>query len=91
MMPNKKLSITISLLFCLLLTGCQMSEEEQMLKKAEEVAIEYFQDVEGVEIVVTKSEISSSIAPHVIFVDGYIKGDKTKEVSATVDFKDNIK
>ncbi|WP_243291025.1 hypothetical protein [Bacillus sp. FJAT-47783] len=66
-------------------------KEEQMLKKAGEIAIDHFRDVEGVEIVVTNSEISSSIAPNVIFVDGYIKGDKTKEVSATVDFKDNYK
>ncbi|WP_243293163.1 hypothetical protein [Bacillus sp. FJAT-47783] len=66
-------------------------KEERMLKKAEAVAIEHFRDVEGIDIVVTNSEISSSIAPDVIFVYGHYEGDETKEVMATVDFKDNYK
>ncbi|PFE06017.1 hypothetical protein COE15_02285 [Bacillus cereus] len=64
-------------------------EEQEIKEKASKAAIEYFKVKENLDIVVTKVEFSNDISGSWINVDGYVSGDKKKEVSANVDYKND--
>ena len=64
-------------------------EENEIKEKASKAAIEYFKVKENLDIVVTKVEFSNDISGSWINVDGYVSGDKKKEVSANVDYKND--
>ncbi|MBO1624992.1 hypothetical protein [Bacillus arachidis] len=64
-------------------------EETEIKEKASKAAIEYFKVKENLDIVVTKVEFSNDISGSWINVDGYVSGDKKKEVSANVDYKND--
>ncbi|MBO1582264.1 hypothetical protein [Bacillus sp. XF8] len=66
-------------------------EEKEIKEKASKAAIEYFEKRKDLDIVVTKVEFSNDISGSWIDVDGYVSGDKKKEVSASVDYKNDYK
>ncbi|NWK68565.1 hypothetical protein HWX41_05420 [Bacillus paramycoides] len=66
-------------------------EEKEIKEKASKAAIEYFNKRGNLDIVVTKVEFSNDISGSWIDVDGYVSGDKKKEVSASVDYKNDYK
>ncbi|WP_028403256.1 hypothetical protein [Ectobacillus panaciterrae] len=77
----------------LLAGGCSImknkTEDKKLLKNAEEETVKFFKEKEHVDVIVTKSEFSSAIGGDTIFVDGYVKEDPTRKISADVHYKDN--
>ncbi|CAM3936728.1 hypothetical protein [Bacillus paramycoides] len=66
-------------------------EEKEIKEKASKAAIEYFKERKNLDIVVTRVEFSNDISGSWIDVDGYVSEDKKKEVSASVDYKNDYK
>ncbi|MBO1624988.1 hypothetical protein [Bacillus arachidis] len=66
-------------------------EEKEIKEKASEAAIEYFKTKKNLDIVVTKVEFSNDISGSWIDVNGYVSGDKKKEVCANVEYKNDYK
>ncbi|WP_028403261.1 hypothetical protein [Ectobacillus panaciterrae] len=70
--------------------GSLTSKEEKEIKdKASKVAIDYFKKKKNWDITVTKVEFSTDINREWVIVYGYISGDKNKEVSASISYKNN--
>ncbi|MGG0706667.1 hypothetical protein [Bacillus paramobilis] len=87
----KKYGIRLFFTFTLiLLGGCtidQKNEEQQIVNKATETTIQYFKEKHNLDVVIT----GHSFPPNdfqTVFIDGYVKGDKSKEFSVDVEFGD---
>ncbi|MDM5157134.1 hypothetical protein QUF88_25965 [Bacillus sp. DX1.1] len=66
-------------------------EEQEIKEKASKAAVEYFKTKKNWDITVTKVEFSTDINRNSITVDGYVTGDKKKEVYASVEYKNDYK
>ncbi|PEC81743.1 hypothetical protein COK00_32360 [Bacillus cereus] len=87
----KKYGIRLFFIFTLiLLGGCtinQKNEEQQIVNKAKETTIQYFKEKHNLDVVIT----GHSFPPNdfqTVFIDGYVKNDKSKEFSVDVEFGD---
>ncbi|MBJ8110440.1 hypothetical protein CN575_13595 [Bacillus wiedmannii] len=87
----KKYGIRLFFIFTLiLLGGCtidQKNEEQQIVNRAEETTIQYFKEKHNLDVVIT----GHSFPPNdfqTVFIDGYVKDDKSKEFSVDVEFGD---
>ncbi|MEF7659507.1 hypothetical protein MQW34_05335 [Bacillus sp. ZJS3] len=87
----KKYAIRLFFIFTLiLLGGCTMdqkNEEQQIVNKATETTIQYFKEKHNLDVVIT----GHSFPPNdfqTVFIDGYVKNDKSKEFSVDVEFGD---
>ncbi|GAB6473872.1 hypothetical protein bcgnr5371_40900 [Bacillus cereus] len=87
----KKYAIRLFFTFTLiLLGGCtidQKNEEQQIVNKAKETTIQYFKEKHNLDVVIT----GHSFPPNdfqTVFIDGYVKDDKSKEFSVDVEFGD---
>ncbi|HHI3605884.1 TPA: hypothetical protein QCU10_002134 [Bacillus anthracis] len=87
----KKYGIRLFFIFTLiLLGGCtidQKNEEQQIVNKATETTIQYFKEKHNLDVVIT----GHSFPPNdfqTVFIDGYVKDDKSKEFSVDVEFGD---
>ncbi|MDF9610865.1 hypothetical protein P5763_02030 [Bacillus cereus] len=87
----KKYAIRLFFIFTLiLLGGCtidQKNEEQQIVNKAKETTIQYFKEKHNLDVVIT----GHSFPPNdfqTVFIDGYVKDDKSKEFSVDVEFGD---
>ncbi|MEY2304134.1 hypothetical protein [Bacillus tropicus] len=87
----KKYGIRLFFIFTLiLLGGCtidQNNEEQQIVNRAEETTIQYFKEKHNLDVVIT----GHSFPPNdfqTLFIDGYVKDDKSKEFSVDVEFGD---
>ena len=87
----KKYGIRLFFIFTLiLLGGCtinQKNEEQQIVNKAKETTIHYFKEKHNLDVVIT----GHSFPPNdfqTVFIDGYVKNDKSKEFSVDVEFGD---
>ncbi|MCQ6285215.1 MULTISPECIES: hypothetical protein [Bacillus cereus group] len=85
----KKYSIRLFIIFTLiLLGGCtidQKNEEQQIVNKAKATTIQYFKEKHNLDVVIT----GHSFPPNdfqTVFIDGYVKDDKSKEFSVDVEF-----
>ena len=63
------------------------NEEKEIVAKAEEVTIKYFKEREELDVVITGHEFSPNDF-QTVFIDGYVKDDKSKEFSVDVEFGD---
>ncbi|AZJ19234.1 hypothetical protein CT694_05815 [Bacillus wiedmannii bv. thuringiensis] len=87
----KKYGIRLFFIFTLiLLGGCtidQKNEEQQIVNQATETTIQYFKEKHNLDVVIT----GHSFPPNdfqTVFIDGYVKDDKSKEFSVDVEFGD---
>ena len=64
-------------------------EENEIKEKAAQAAIDYFKKEKNRDITVTKVEFSPDISRSWIDVYGYVSEDKKKEVSASIDYKND--
>ncbi|MEB9681103.1 hypothetical protein BK742_11315 [Bacillus thuringiensis serovar pingluonsis] len=87
----KKYAIRLFFIFTLiLLGGCtidQKNEEQQIVNKAKETTIQYFKEKHNLDVVIT----GHSFPPNdfqTVFIDGYVKDNKSKEFSVDVEFGD---
>ncbi|KMQ01832.1 MULTISPECIES: hypothetical protein [Bacillus cereus group] len=87
----KKYGIRLFFIFTfILLGGCtidQKNEEQQIVNKAKETTIQYFKEKHNLDVVIT----GHSFPPNdfqTVFIDGYVKDDKSKEFSVDVEFGD---
>ncbi|MGG3672128.1 hypothetical protein CN923_25200 [Bacillus cereus] len=87
----KKYAIRLFFTFTLiLLGGCtidQKNTEQQIVNKAKETTIQYFKEKHNLDVVIT----GHSFPPNdfqTVFIDGYVKDDKSKEFSVYVEFGD---
>ena len=91
MIIREKYAIRLFFTFTLiLLGGCtidQKNEEQQIVNKAKETTIQYFKEKHNLDVVIT----GHSFPPNdfqTVFIDGYVKDDKSKEFSVDVEFGD---
>ncbi|EJR57117.1 hypothetical protein IIM_00226 [Bacillus cereus VD107] len=88
----KKYGIRLFVIFTLiLLGGCTMdkkNEEQQIVNKAKEKTIQYFQKTEGLDVTITDYRFPSNDLESV-FITGHIKDDESKEFTATIDYNNN--
>ncbi|MDV5066848.1 MULTISPECIES: hypothetical protein [Bacillus] len=87
----KKYGIRLFFIFTfILLGGCTIdpkNEEQQIVNKAKETTIQYFKEKHNLDVVIT----GHSFPPNdfqTVFIDGYVKDDKSKEFSVDVEFGD---
>ncbi|MGG2933734.1 hypothetical protein ABEO66_06055 [Bacillus pacificus] len=87
----KKISFFLFFIFILsILGGCmidQKNEEQQIVNEAKETTIQYFKEKHNLDVVIT----GHSFPPNdfqTVFIDGYVKDDKSKEFSVDVEFGD---
>lgn len=72
------------------LEGCTVDnkkEEQLIVDKATETTIQYFKEKHNLDVVIT----GHSFPPNdfqTVFIDGYVKNDKSKEFSVDVEFGD---
>ncbi|ACO27138.1 hypothetical protein ABE42_32575 [Bacillus thuringiensis] len=92
-MDIKIQKFSFHLLFILILGtlgGCTMDQkntEQQIVNKAKETTIQYFKEKHNLDVVIT----GHSFPPNdfqTVFIDGYVKDDKSKEFSVDVEFGD---
>ncbi|WP_313897319.1 hypothetical protein [Bacillus cereus group sp. BfR-BA-01380] len=65
-------------------------EEQQIVDKAKEVAIQYFKETKNLDITVTKVKFGPSDFG-VIFVSGYETGNQNRKVTADINYRDNYR
>ncbi|CUB56575.1 hypothetical protein BN2127_JRS10_03753 [Bacillus subtilis] len=87
----KKSYLGLMMVFILMfIGGCSMdkkNEEKQIVNRAEETTIQYFKEKHNLDVVIT----GHSFPPNdfqTVFIDGYVKDDKSKEFSVDVEFGD---
>ncbi|MED0986658.1 DUF1433 domain-containing protein [Bacillus paramycoides] len=89
---NKKISFYLVLIFILtILGGCtvkQEQDERQIIEKAKEETIQYFQKTEGLDVTITDHEFGPKDF-QTISISGYVTNDKTKEFTASVEYANN--
>ncbi|ACO27447.1 hypothetical protein ABE42_32585 [Bacillus thuringiensis] len=85
----KKCDIRLFIILTLiLLGGCtidQKNEEQQIVEKANETAIQYFKEKENLDVVITGYEFAPSDF-QTVFIDGHVKGDKSKTFGVGVEY-----
>ncbi|HDR7976878.1 TPA: hypothetical protein ACOQ31_006165 [Bacillus cereus] len=87
----KKYAIRLFFIFTLiLLGGCTMdqkNEEQQIVNKSKETTIQYFKEKHNLDVVITGHNFPPNDF-QTVFIDGYVKNDKSKEFSVDVEFGD---
>ncbi|HDX9623376.1 TPA: hypothetical protein ROY26_002467 [Bacillus anthracis] len=86
----KKCDIRLFIILTLiLLGGCSMNnktnEAKEIVAKAEEVTIKYFKEREELDVVITGHEFSPNDF-QTVFIDGHVKGDKSKTFGVGVEY-----
>lgn len=88
----RKYCLGLIMVFILIfIGGCSMdqkNEEQQIIDKATEIAIQHFKETEHTDIVVTKTKFAPKELGG-IFVIGYVKGNKERKVTATIHYNNN--
>lgn len=87
--------IWISLfIMALFLTGCNQEDEmekKEIENKASNVATEYLKVYEKKDFVVTDVQFSDAVGTSTVFVHGHVKGEESKKMSVTIDYKDDYR
>ncbi|PGZ08351.1 hypothetical protein COE30_13245 [Bacillus cereus] len=85
----KKYSIRLFFIFTLiLLGGCtidQKNDEQQIVNQAKETTIQYFKEKHNLDVVITGHEFSPNDF-QTVFIDGHVKGDKSKTFGVGVEY-----
>ncbi|WIY62150.1 hypothetical protein QRY57_06480 [Bacillus arachidis] len=85
----RKCCLGLIMVFILIfIGGCSMdqkNEEQQVVEKAKETTIKYFKEKHNLDVVITGHEFPPSDF-QTVFIDGYVKDDKSKEFSVDVEF-----
>ncbi|MEM5644779.1 DUF1433 domain-containing protein [Bacillus cereus] len=71
--------------------GCtidQKNTEQQIVNKATEETIQYFEKTEGLDVTITDHEFGPKDF-QTISISGYVTNDKTKEFTASVEYANN--
>ncbi|MCE5169424.1 hypothetical protein LQV63_08880 [Paenibacillus profundus] len=63
----------------------------QTVEKAETVAVNYFKSEKNVDVVITNTGFSGELLASDVYIEGHIKGNKQKTVSATIESRDSYK
>ncbi|QUW32679.1 DUF1433 domain-containing protein [Bacillus cereus] len=88
----KKTSFFLFFIFILsILGGCtidQKNTEQQIVNKATEETIQYFEKTEGLDVTITDHEFGPKDF-QTISISGYVTNDKTKEFTASVEYANN--
>ncbi|XIH11104.1 hypothetical protein C1N87_32390 (plasmid) [Priestia aryabhattai] len=91
----KKFFLIFVAISFLIVGGCSktMSKEdkEKIEQEASDTAVEYLKIKEDKDFVVKKTEFSSDKTSSIIFLYGYYKPEKNKEVVLMVDYADDYK
>jgi hypothetical protein len=82
----KRLNIVILIMGLITLSACQSKEEAELLDRSKEFAKEFIMKEENVEMVVEEAYFTPAIGVPMIFVDGYVKGDKSDGLTVLVDY-----
>ncbi|MBJ8053830.1 hypothetical protein JDS87_18165 [Bacillus cereus] len=85
----KKISFFLFFIFILsILGGCTIdkkNEEQQIVNKATETTIKYFKEKHNLDVVITGLDFPPNDF-QTVFIDGFVKDDKSKEFSVDVEF-----
>lgn len=73
------LSITV---FC----ACMSNEQKEIVQKAETASQVYFKETYGINVEFTGHKFIPSDLSHTVSLTGYVKGNKTQEIFAMVDY-----
>ncbi|WP_307802278.1 hypothetical protein [Bacillus arachidis] len=61
------------------------NEEQKIVDKAKETAIKYFKERENLDVVITGYEFAPNDF-QTVFIDGHVKGDKSKKFGVGVEY-----
>lgn len=90
-MLNKKYRTLLTLLIMISLSitvfcGCISNEQKEIVQKAEIASLAYFKETYGIDVEFTGHKFIPSDLSHTVSLTGYVKGNKTQEIFAMVDF-----
>lgn len=93
-MYMKKFCLIFAVFLILVVSGCKKDDEmskKDIVQRASDVAVEYIRVKKDKDFVVKDAEFSSATNSSIVFVYGYYKPEKDKEVVLMVDSADDYK
>ncbi|MCM3707831.1 MULTISPECIES: hypothetical protein [Cytobacillus] len=84
--------ILLLIMAALILQGCSdmsKEEEERIVEKSTESAVQYFNEEEGMDVVINEHEFTTRTNGTEIFLYGYEKGNEDNRIHAMVSFEDD--
>ena len=90
----KKFYLIFAVFLILVVSGCKKDDEmskKDIVKRASDVAVEYIRVKKDKDFVVKNAEFSRATNSRILFVYGYYKSKKNKEVVLMVDTNDDYR
>lgn len=82
-------SLTLIIMISISITafyGCMSNEQKEIVQKAEIASQAYFKETYGIDVEFTGHKFIPSDLSHTVSLTGYVKGNKTQEIFAMVDY-----